>query len=142
MLIIKKLITYRDKLFLIENLKILRGEKIMKKQKTILSFLIFMIIIIINVKCFAFDEGFFDGKINGDGTDSIFSAASGIINLVQWVGAATAIIATIILGIKYMYSAPTEKATIKNRLIPWIVGGLLIFGAMQLVKFIENLVTL
>lgn len=110
----------------------------MKKQKKFFAFLIFLLIIVINVHVFAMDKNFFDNKINGDGdTDKIFNAGSGIINLVQMIGAGMAIIATIVLAIRYMYSSPGDKAEIKSKLIPWIIGGVLIFGAIQITKFIE-----
>lgn len=110
----------------------------MKKQKKFFMFIIFLMIIVINVNVFALDRDSFNGKINGDGTDKIFDAGSGILNLIQWIGAGMAVIATILLAIRYMYSAPGEKAVIKNRLVPWVIGGILIFGAIQIVKFIET----
>ena len=49
-------------------------------------------------------------------------------------------IAAIILGIKYMYSSPEDKAEIKKKLVPFIIGGVLVFGAVQLVKIVETFV--
>ena len=116
----------------------------MKKQKRFFMFLIFIFIILINVNTFAtsIGKGFFDGKINGQGTDGVFNAGASIINLFQVIGAGMAVIATLILGIRYMYSSPNEKADVKSKLIPWIVGGVLIFGAMGIVKFIENVIAI
>lgn len=113
----------------------------MKKQKILLIFIIFILIILINVNVFAeIGPDFYNGKIDGQGTDEIFTVGAGILNLVQWIGAGMAVIGTIILAIRYMYSAPEEKAVIKARLVPWIIGGVLIFGAIQIVKFIESIV--
>ena len=110
----------------------------MKKQRKILMFLMFIFIILINVNSYAMGPHFFDGKINGSGTDKIFATGSGILNLIQLIGVGMAVIASLVLGIRYLYSTSTEKAEIKNKLIPWIIGGVLIFGAVQIVKFIED----
>lgn len=113
----------------------------MKKQKIFFMFLIFLLIIIINVNVFAIDKNFFNGKINGNGTDKIFGAGAGIIDLFQVIGLGMAIIGTIVLAIRYMYSSPSDKAEVKAKLIPWIIGGVLIFGAIQITKFIETIVS-
>ncbi|MBR3132980.1 MAG: TrbC/VirB2 family protein [Clostridia bacterium] len=115
----------------------------MKKQKILFMFLLFLIIILINVSSFAaVDENFFENHpiTSSNDTDSIFKAGDGIISLLQLVGVGIAVVSTLVLGIKYMYSSPNEKADIKSKLIPWITGGILIFGATTIVKIIESVV--
>ena len=63
-----------------------------------------------------------------------------ILGIIQYVSIGVASIAEIILGIKYMYSSPEDKAEIKKKLVPFIIGGVLVFGAVQLVKIVETFV--
>ena len=114
----------------------------MKKQKILFMFLLFLIIILINVSSFAaVGNGFFEGKINPDGdTSGIFKVGDSIISLAQVIGVGMAVISTFVLGIRYMYSSPGEKADIKSKMIPWVIGGVLIFGATTIVKLIEMVV--
>lgn len=61
-----------------------------------------------------------------------------ILGIFQYIGAGVAVIATLVLAIRYMYSSPNEKADIKSKLIPFIIGGVLVFGAVSLVKIAET----
>ena len=51
-----------------------------------------------------------------------------------------ALVALLVLGISYMYSSPNEKAEIKNKLIPFVIGGTLLFGSSTLIKLVEQFV--
>lgn len=78
-----------------------------------------------------------DPTAGGAGVTTLYALGNAILGILQYIGAAVAIIATFILGMKYMYSSPDEKAEIKKKLIPYIIGGILVFGAVQLVKLVE-----
>ena len=73
------------------------------------------------------------------GVSTLFTMGNTILSILQAVGAGVAVVATLVLAMKYMYSAPEEKATIKKQLIPFIIGGVLVFGATTLVKLAETL---
>lgn len=60
-----------------------------------------------------------------------------ILGIIQYVSIGVASIAALVLGMRYMYSSPEEKAEIKKKLVPFIIGGVLVFGAIQLVKLVE-----
>lgn len=74
------------------------------------------------------------------GVGTLFNLGNIVLGIIQYVSIGVASIATIILGIKYMYSSPEDKAEIKKKLIPFIIGGVLVFGAVQLVKIVETFV--
>lgn len=78
-----------------------------------------------------------DPSAGGAGVTTLYKLGNSILGILQYIGAAVAIIATLILGMKYMYSSPDEKAEVKKKLIPYIIGGILVFGAVQLVKIVE-----
>lgn len=71
------------------------------------------------------------------GVGTLFNLGNVILGIIQYVSIGVASIATILLGIKYMYSSPEDKAEIKKKLLPFIIGGVLVFGAVQLVKIVE-----
>lgn len=75
---------------------------------------------------------------SSEGTDTLYTIGNTILGIVQVVGIGVAVIALLILGIKYMYTSPDEKADIKKQLIPFIIGGFLVFGATSLVKIVET----
>lgn len=72
-----------------------------------------------------------------EGVDTLYVLGNAVLGILQFVGAGVAVIATIVLAMKYMYTSPDEKAEIKKKLIPVIMGGVMIFGGVQLVKVLE-----
>ncbi len=79
-----------------------------------------------------------DGKT---GVGKLNELGNAILGIVQYIGLGVAVIATLVLGMRYMYSSPDEKAEIKKKLIPFIIGGFMVFGAIQLVKIVEIFVS-
>lgn len=71
------------------------------------------------------------------GVTSLYELGNIILGILQYIGVGVSIIAILILAIKYMYTSVDEKAEIKKKLIPFIIGGFLVFGAVQLVKLVE-----
>ena len=74
----------------------------------------------------------------------IKSSMSAIISVVQAVGTSAALIVIVILGIKYMGTSPSERAEIKTHATVYIVGAVLLFGAVGILEIVkvfgENLV--
>ena len=54
------------------------------------------------------------------------------------VGSGVAVIALIILGIKYMMGSVEEKAEYKKTMMPYVIGALMVFGASAIVGFIAG----
>ena len=61
-----------------------------------------------------------------------------ILEVVQVVGASVAIIMLIVLAIKYMSSAPNDRAEIKKHAIVYVVGAVLLFATSGLVGIIRT----
>ncbi len=77
------------------------------------------------------------------------SGAAGLINqwmgaaltIVQVVGVGVAVIMLIILAIKYISAAPSDKAEIKKHAVVYVVGAVVLFaasGILQLIKTFAN----
>lgn len=60
------------------------------------------------------------------------------INLVQVVGMAVAIIMLIVMAIKYISAAPSEKAEIKKSATIYIVGAIVLFAATGILQVVKN----
>lgn len=61
-----------------------------------------------------------------------------IYTVFQLVGTGLAVIGLIILGIKYVYSAPNERADVKKYAIIYVVGAVLFFGAIGIVELLKG----
>lgn len=67
------------------------------------------------------------------------SVSSNLFNIFVEVGVALAVIIGLVIGIKYMYSSVDQKAEIKKLLVPYLVGCVVIFGALGIWKFVVTL---
>lgn len=111
--------------------------------------IIFMLLICItqfNIKSFSADS--LDGIIS-DGDDFIRSYSDDKIdlnkmknlnnilyNILLSIGIIVAIIFATILGVQYMTAAAENKAQIKESMIPFIIGCIVVFGAFAIWKAI------
>ena len=82
----------------------------------------------------------------GRGKDSDFktsatSISQSIFSIVQVVGSAVAIIMLVVLAIKYLAAAPSDKAEIKKHAVVYVVGAIVLFGASNIVGMIAKFAT-
>ncbi len=77
-------------------------------------------------------------KFGEAGVISFYDIGNVILGIIQYVSGGAAVVATLVLAMRYMYSAPDEKAEIKKKMIPYVIGAVLIFGAVSLVKLVES----
>ena len=96
----------------------------MKKKQI---FLIIMIIILI-IPSIIF--GFADEIGNPTPTppDGMSDTVSTILGVIQWVGYAIAVGMLLYIGIKYVMAAANEKAELKQSLINFVIGAILVAG--------------
>lgn len=66
--------------------------------------------------------------------------ANTILGFVQWVGYAIAIGMLIYVGIKYVMASANEKADLKNSLIKYVIGAVLIAGASTIAGCVFEIV--
>lgn len=65
-------------------------------------------------------------------------ASNSVYNLLSSVGMILSVIIGIILGIKFMIVSAEDKAKVKEGLIPYITGCVVIFGAFGIWKLLIN----
>lgn len=63
-----------------------------------------------------------------------------IYNILFTVGIIVAVIGTSILGIQFITSAPEGRAEVKQRMIPFVIGCIIVFAGFTIWKFAVNLV--
>ena len=71
--------------------------------------------------------------------DKLNSASSTIYNILLVIGICVAVIMTSILGIKFMLGSIEEKAQVKEALIPFIIGCIVVFGAFGIWKIVTQI---
>ena len=75
---------------------------------------------------------------DGGTIDKVDNIRGKVLFGVQLVGTIIAISTLMIIGIKYMISAPEGKAQYKRQAAPFILGSVLLFGAVAIVEVIKQ----
>lgn len=113
--------------------------------KIILS--IFFIVLIVNSPT-KIKAGFWD-DIFGQGQDFIQKGNKGIesegdikvtnaeiFKILSTIGMVTTVVVGGILGIKFMLASAEDKAKIKESMMPYVLGGIVIFGAFSIWRLV------
>ncbi len=75
------------------------------------------------------------GQITGN-SDIFQDKVGRILRVIQIVGSLVAIIALIVLGVKYMMGTIEEKAEYKKTLLPYFIGAMMVFGISNLLEIV------
>lgn len=74
-------------------------------------------------------------------TDSdIRKLSNTIFPILSTIGVIVAVIGIIFLGIKYMTGAAEEQAKVKETLIPFVIGCIVVFGAFAIWSAVVNII--
>jgi len=65
----------------------------------------------------------------------------GLLTMVQVVGSGVAVIMLIVLAIKYISAAPSDKAEIKKHAVVYVVGAVVLFAASGIITIVRNFAT-
>lgn len=118
------------------------------KRKIISVILIIMTIILVQNFVYAGDKNstyldimtnIVDGKADDSVTGSANTIAQTAVTVAQVIAVGVAIIMLIVLAMKYMISAPGERATIKKHAVVYIVGAIVMFASTGILEIIKNL---
>lgn len=69
---------------------------------------------------------------------SVSNIVSQVLGIVQVIAIGVAVIMLVVLAIKYISAAPSEKADIKKGLTVYIIGAILLFGASGILQIIKS----
>ena len=109
------------------------------------SIILFVLILLfsINTKVFAIGEIIDDGQSFLDAADSgtvnmdiadIESASGYLYNILLSLGIVIAVIVATILGVQFMLSEAEGQAKVKEMLIPFVIGCIVVFGGFGIWK--------
>ena len=73
--------------------------------------------------------------------DKIKDLGNNIIGIIQFIGSFVAVIALVVIGIKYMLGSVDEKAEYKKTMKGYVIGAFLLLGITNFLAIIQNLVT-
>jgi hypothetical protein len=74
----------------------------------------------------------------GSDTDSVADVVGAILYITKIIAVGVALIMLAVLAIKYMYSAPNDRATIKQHAVVYVVGAIVLFGAAGILSIIQQ----
>lgn len=79
-------------------------------------------------------------KTTGDATvnNKVTSIVGAAISVIRIVGVGVAIIMLTAVAIKYMSSAPGERAEIKKHAVPFVVGAVVLFASSGILSIIQQ----
>ena len=82
------------------------------------------------------ENGFFSTDTQ---TTTVFQGFIGtLINIIQVVGMGVAVIMLVVMAIKYVSAAPSEKAELKKSIMIYVVGAVVLFAASGILQVIKN----
>lgn len=78
---------------------------------------------------------------NSGAAASVQNMIGGALTVVQVVGSGVAVIMLIVLAIKYISAAPSDKAEIKKHAVVYVVGAIVLFAASGIIGIVRNFAT-
>ena len=112
-------------------------------KKIVISILTIMLVLAMTTMVFATDIDFDKLKDinNPTGTGALTTMSGKVIGIIYVVAMIVSVGMLLMIGIKYITSSPDQKADLKARAVPYLIGAALIFGAANILKFIEQMST-
>lgn len=109
-------------------------------RKICIVCMIIMFVLTINFAVYALDPAITAQQIGTGDTDSdIAKAGRGlaqtVLGIVSVISSAVAVGMLIFYGIKYMTSGAADKAKVKDTLLPYLIGAILVAGATTIAKY-------
>lgn len=115
----------------------------MKKTKLIVFIMIaiFLIIIPLTINASQINpDDYKTAEPSATEVKDMYSFGGRVAGVIQVVGTMVSAGTMIIIGIKYVVASAEEKADYKDRMIPYFIGAVLLFGASNIVKILYNII--
>lgn len=118
----------------------------MIKKISIFIIILTLILILLPINSYA---TIFDPVINPElyspgkdqGSKELTNVANTVLGIIKVAGTFISVIATMIIGVKYMLGSIEEKAQYKETMVPYVIGIVLLFVGVNILEPIYNLVT-
>ena len=79
-----------------------------------------------------------DGEHNSDADNSVQNVVGSIIVIVRIIAVGVAVIMLVVLAMKYMMSAPNDRAEIKKHAVVYVVGAIVLFASGGILSIIQK----
>lgn len=117
----------------------------MKNKKIFISIITLFLILALSINIYAITLDDAKKQMNdankldpqGEST-GVMAVINDVIGLLQLAGTGISVVTITLLGAKYMLSSVEQKAEIKNRAMPVVIGCVILFGAVNLVAIVAN----
>ena len=111
-------------------------------KKILKIFSIFIIILMLWLSTISFADTDFSGLSEvstPSGVDGLVTPANKILGIIYVVAVSMSVGMLVIIGIRYVVSSPEQKADLKSKAIPYLIGAILVFGTANIVRFISTM---
>lgn len=111
-------------------------------KKVIINLFAFIVLFAISMPVFADAPGYSAmSQINNasGGSSMVKEAGNQIIGTVYIVGVIASVGSMMIMGIRFMLASPEGKADLKAQLVPYLIGAILIFAAVNVMALVEKM---
>lgn len=122
----------------------MKKNKLKNLLKIILSLLI--VISFISFSASVYGEGNDNFKTNQFSApeetkvdDLVNNSAETVVAVLRVVSVAIAIVVLLVIAMKYMISAPGDRADIKKHAVAYVVGTFILFGATQIIALLIDI---
>lgn len=118
--------------------------KLTKIMKVVL--IVLTVLTLVNSVVYAYDYSGTISTLDGHAGDATLNSKAtkivgAIISVLRIVATGVAIIMIIAVAMKYMSSAPGDRAEIKKHAVIYVVGAIVLFGASGILTIIQNFAT-
>ena len=113
----------------------------MKKQVKILSIVLMVIMLLASISSVVFAGGVLtdlEGKISTADTSKVTEVGGAIVGVIQAICIIAGVAILMVVGVKYMMGSAEEKAEYKKTIPAYLVGAILLFAAVPVVRWISE----
>ena len=117
--------------------------KINKILKIIVAIMVLMTLVLFMSSVYAGwqpDWTRFDSQHSGDVESKVTNFMGIIVNVISIIGAGVAVIMLVSTGIRYVSASAGGKAEMKKSFTNYIIGAVMIFAAIGILKIIQNFI--
>ena len=119
------------------------SKKIIRIMVVILLLVLVNSFVFTNYAAFSFKQAVTDieGKNNSTLDSKTKIIMGGAVSVVKYVAAGIAIIMLLVLAMKYMLAAPSDRAEIKKHAVVYVAGAIIMFGVSGILELIQKFTT-
>ena len=73
---------------------------------------------------------------NTNSADNVAKIGNTVLGIIQVIGTVVAVGVLMVIGIKYMMGSAEEKAEYKKTMIPYLIGAVILFAAVNIAAYV------